>query len=130
MKLRLRGAWLYGWLAAVVAGISFVLVFACNSPFIPIPPPDATFTPGTTSGEWSVSTPPDSRAAGARFFIFNATLGSGIIQQASPDGSMAAYPLMGKVGDHVELHWEKSVADSSSVICRPLSEGLVVQGCY
>ena len=130
MKLPTKGARLYGWLAAAVAGISFVLAFACNSPFIPIPPPDATFTQGSTSGEWSVSTPPDSHAAGARFFIFNATLGSGIIQQASPDGSMAAFPLMGKVGDRIELHWEKSVVDSSSVICRPLAEGLVLQGCY
>jgi hypothetical protein len=130
MKRRPQRTWLHLWLAAVVACVLLVVAFACNSPFIPIPPPDPTFTAGSTSGDWSVSTPPDSHAVGARFYIYNVTLGSGIIQQASPDGSMAAHPLIGKVGDHIELYWQKSIADSSSTICRPLSEGLVMQGCY
>jgi hypothetical protein len=130
MKLRLKRTKMYCWMAAALAGVSFVLVLACNSPFIPIPPPNPDFTAGPTAGEWSVSTPPDSRAIGARFFIYNSTLGSGIIQQASADGSMSAYPLMGQIGDRIELHWEKSIIDTSSVICRPLGEGLVVRGCY
>jgi hypothetical protein len=130
MKLRFKRARLYGWIAAALAGISLVVVLACNSPFIPIPPPDPSFGAGPTAGEWSVSTPPDSRAIGARFFIYNVNLGSGIIQQASADGSMSAFPLMGQVGDHIELYWQKDIADTSSVICRPLGQGLVVRGCY
>ncbi len=125
-----KRARLYLGIAAALAGVSLVVVLACNSPFIPIPPPDPTFTAGPSAAEWSVSTPPDSRAIGARFFIYNANLGAGIIQQASADGSMSAYPLMGQVGDRIELHWEKSIADTSSVICRPLGPGLVVRGCY
>ncbi len=130
MNRRRTGNRLLRWIAGVLACASYLLVFACNSPFIPIPPPNPTFTEGATSGEWSVSTPPDSRASGARFYIYNATAGSGLIQRAAADGSMYAYPLQGQVGDHVEIHWERSVADGSSTICRPLGAGLALQGCY
>ena len=117
------------WLAALLAGLSYVLVFACNSPFIPIPPPNPTFTEGSNSGEWAVSTPPDSRAGGARFYIYNSDLGSGLIQQAAPDGSMYAFPLHGAAGDRVEIRWERSAVEGSSTICRRLGAGLVDRGC-
>jgi hypothetical protein len=126
---RVRGNRLLRWLAALLAGLSYVLVFACNSPFIPIPPPNPTFSEGSTSGEWSVSTPPDSRAGGALYYIYNANLGSGLMQRAAADGSMYAYPLQGTAGDRIQIRWEKSAAQSSSSICRPLGQGLVVQGC-
>jgi len=124
MKPRPKGYRLLRWLAGVVAGLSFTLAFACNSPFIPIPPPDERFSASVTPGAWSVTTPPDSRAIGATFFIFNATLGAGIMQNASSeDGSMAAYPLMGEPGDHIFLHWEKSTTVRSTTSCRLLGEG-------
>ena len=124
-----RGNRLLRWLAGALAGASYLLIFACNSPYIPIPPPNPTFTESTTAGEWEVSTPPDSRAIGARFYIYNATAGSGLIQAASPDGSMDAYPLRGQVGDHIQLNWERTIVDGSSTICRPLGAGLALQGC-
>jgi hypothetical protein len=125
-----RRARLWKWLAGLLAAASFILVFACNSPFIPIPPPDPTFNESaTTPGQWSVSSGPDSRASSARFYIYNASTGSGLIQRAAPDGSMYAYPLYGKAGDSIEIHWERTVVDSSSTICRPLGPGLVQQGC-
>jgi hypothetical protein len=118
------------WLAGLVAAASVVIVFACNSPFIPIPPPDPTFDESTTTpGQWSVSSGPDSRASRALFYIYNASAGSGLIQRAAPDGSMYAYPLYGKAGDSIQIHWERSVADGSSTICRPLGPGLGRQGC-
>jgi hypothetical protein len=117
------------WLAGVLAGASFLLIFACNSPFIPIPPPNPTFTESSTPGEWQVSTPPDSRANAALFYIYNANLGSGLIQRASPDGSMFAFPLHGQAGDPILIRWEISATDGSSSICRPLGSGLVQQGC-
>jgi hypothetical protein len=126
-----RGNRLLRWLAGVLAGASYLLIFACNSTFIPIPPPNPTFTESATPGEWQVHTPPDSRAVGARYYIYNVTTGSGLIQRASvTDGSMDAYPLQGQVGDRIEIHWEQSIADGSSTICRPLGAGLVLQGCY
>jgi hypothetical protein len=126
---RARGNRLLRWLAALGAAVSYVFILSCNSPFIPIPPPDPTFSEGSTSGEWGVSTPPDSRAGGALFYIYNADLGSGLIQRAAPDGSMYAYPLQGTAGDRIHIRWERSATESSSTICRPLGQGLVLQGC-
>jgi len=126
---RVGGNRLLRWLAALVAGVSYVLIFACNSPFIPIPPPDPTFTQNSASGEWGVSTPADARASGALYYIYNADLGSGLIQKAATDGSMYAYPLQGNAGDRIQIRWERSATESSSTICRPLGQGLVLQGC-
>jgi len=117
------------WLAGLAAAASFVIVFACNSPFIPIPPPDPTFNESATQGQWSVSSGPDSRASRALFYIYNASTGSGLIQRAADDGSMYAYPLYGQAGDSIQIHWERSVVDSSSTICRPLGPGLGQRGC-
>jgi hypothetical protein len=124
-----RRSRLLKWLAGLTAAASFVIVFACNSPFIPIPPPDPTFSENSTSGEWSVSSGADSRARGAIFYIYNASTGSGLIQLAAQDGSMYAYPLYGKVGDRIQIHWERPVSESSSTICRPLGPGLGQRGC-
>jgi hypothetical protein len=125
-----RGNRLLRWIAGIVAGASYLLIFACNSPFIPIPPPNPTFTESATPGEWQVSTPPDSRASSAVFYIYNSNLGSGLIQRAAPDGSMFASPLIGQAGDRIGIHWERSTTDGSSTICRVLGAGTAVQGCY
>lgn len=120
------------WLGGLTAAAALVVVFACNSPFIPIPPPDPTFSESASPeqpGQWSVSSDVDSRARNALFFIFNASTGSGLIQRAASDGSMSAYPLYGRVGDHILIHWERSDGQSSSTICRPLGAGLVRLGC-
>lgn len=125
-----KGNRLLRWLAGMLAGASYLLIFACNSPFIPIPPPNPTFTESPTPGEWQVHVPADSRAIGSRYYVYNSTTGTGLIQRAAPDGSMDAYPLQGQAGDPIELHWERSLSDGSSTICRPLGSGLVQQGCY
>jgi hypothetical protein len=124
-----RGNRLLRWLTGVIACASYLLVFSCNSTFIPIPPPNPTFAEGGTDGEWSVSTPADSRASGAVFYIYNANLGSGIIQRAAQDGSMYAYPLQGQVGDSIYIHYERTATESSSAICRTLASGLVQLEC-
>jgi hypothetical protein len=128
MSLRKKPASLWKWLAAVVACLSFVVVFSCNTPFIPIPPPDPTFSQDS-SGEWAVSTPPDSRAMGSIFYIYNESLGTGVMQRAAADGSMYARPLQGQEGDYILIHWEQRTGESSSTICRPLGVGLVRIGC-
>jgi hypothetical protein len=129
MKIGSRGNGLLRWLAAGFAVASYLLIFACNSVFIPIPPPDPTFSEGTTPGQWSVSTPPDSRTVDARFYIYNKALGAGLIQKAAPDGSMYAAGLQGQAGDAIEIWWEKSPTQLSLAICRPLGTGLVTQAC-
>jgi hypothetical protein len=131
MNRGVKGNRLRRWLAGVIAGASYLLIFACNSTFIPIPPPNPTFTENSaTPGEWQVHMPADSRASGARYYIYNEATGSGLIQRAADDGSADAYPLQGQAGDHIEIHWERSITDGSSTICRPLGSGPVLQSCY
>lgn len=120
---------LWRWMAATLAALAFVPIFACNSVFIPIPPPDPTFSESATPNEWSVAAGPDSRARGAFYYIYNVELGSGIIQRAADDGSVYATPLHGSVGDRIQLRWERGPGDASTTICRRLSPGKVVQGC-
>ena len=119
---------LWKWVVSVAAGVSLVVVFACNSPFIPIPPPDPTFSQDPSSGDWAVSLPPDARAIGSRYYIYNSTLGTGLIQKASADGSVYARPLQGQIGDSIYINWERGT-ESSLAICRPLGAGLVQMVC-
>jgi hypothetical protein len=119
---------LWKWIAVLATALTLIVVFSCNTPFIPIPPPNPTFDKDP-SGEWSVSTPADSKAIGAKFYIYNSDLGSGLIQKSAADGSMYARPLQGKEGDSIYIHWERSGSDTSSTICRPLGQGLVQGTC-
>lgn len=128
MSPRTRCKSLWKWILTVTAGISLVVVFACNSPFIPIPPPDPTFSQDSSSGDWAVSLPPDSKAIGSRYYIYNSTLGAGIIQRAASDGSVYARPLHGQIGDNIYINWERGT-EVSLTICRPLGAGLVQMVC-
>ena len=129
MNRERKGNRLLRWLVGVLACASYLLVFSCNSTFIPIPPPNPTFTESETPGNWYVATSADSRASGAIFYLYNANLGSGIIQRAAQDGSMYAYPLQGQVGDSIYIHWERSATNISAGICRTLGSGLVQLEC-
>jgi hypothetical protein len=115
---------------------AFIIVLACNSPFIPIPPPNPTFAPtvvpdgfGGTREDWSVSGPTNLRAAEARVYIYNARAESGLIVKASADGSYAAYPLYGQRNDPIHIFWERGGEERSLTICRNLAEGTVAKPC-
>ena len=124
-----RGSF-WKWLAMATASACLIVVFACNSPFIPIPPPDPSFSQDSPStDEWSVSMAPDSNAVGAIYYFYNSTLGSGVIQKASTaDGSAYVRSLQGKSGDNIYIHWERGT-ETSSTICRPLGAGVVHVVC-
>ena len=128
MNLRKKRTSLWKWIVAAAASLSFLVVLSCNTPFIPIPPPDPEFSQDP-SGDWAVHMSADSRAIGSTYYIYNANLGSGLIQRAAPDGSVYARPLQGQAGDNVMIHWEKSENERSSTICRPLGQGLVRMVC-
>jgi hypothetical protein len=115
---------------------AFVVVLACNSPFIPIPPPNPTFAPtvvpdcfGGTREDWSVSGPPNLRGAGARVYTYNARAESGLIVKAADDGSYAAYPLYGQRNDPIQIYWDRGAQDRSLTICRNLTEGTATKPC-
>lgn len=127
MNSRKKRPSLRKWLAVAMAALSLAIVFACNSPYIPIPPPNPSYEQDS-SGEWAVYLPADSRAIGATYFIFNSTLGSGLIQRAAPDGSAYARPLQGQVNDSIYIHWQRGT-ETSLTICRPLGVGVVQMVC-
>ena len=123
-------------LGALMASVGLFLALACNSPFIPIPPPNPSFSPvvvpdgtGGTREEWQVASPADGRMANARVYIFNRALGAGIIVQAAGDGSYVAFPLSGERGDQIDLYWERGGSERSLTICRYLGEGLAYTPC-
>jgi len=119
MMRRLRGA----------LALAFCL-FACNAPFIPVPPPDNVFvaqsiTDGTGNSKtvWITEGKADARAGLANFFIFNDSRGTGVIVDASADGTYIAPALDGTSGDRVFIYYVTQGGAESETVCRQLVEG-------
>ena len=89
-----------GRLATLLGALT--LLWACNAPFIPVPPPGATFTAelvtdgaGAQKTVWITHGLPSSQASLARYYVFNETLGAGIIATAGTDGTFTGTPMDG-----------------------------------
>jgi len=100
------------------------LLWACNAPFIPVPPPGASFTSeladdgaGGQKTVWITHGLPSNNAAGAYFYIFNETRQGGIIAVAGADGTYTGMPMDGAVGDHVRIAYETPSGAQSDSIC-------------
>ena len=121
----------------------FVLVLAataalaaCNAPFIPVPPPDNVFVSesltdgsGNTKTVWITQGKADARAALAKFYIFNDSIGSGVIVDANADGTYTAPPMDGTMGDHIFVSYTTPAGSESEVACRQLIEGDPAPSC-
>jgi hypothetical protein len=90
------------------------LVWACNAPFIPIPPPGqtATFTSALVADEdggqrtvWVAHGPANQYATDARFYVFDTAIGKGVIAVAAMDGSYSSPPFDGAMGDQVQISY-------------------------
>lgn len=119
-------------LARLAAALGLVTaLWACNAPFIPVPPPGQTsFTAelvsdgaGGQKTVWITSGGPDEHAALARFFVFDTERGLGVIAVAMPDGSYQAPAMDGTMGDHVQIFYETPKGDFSQQICVVLQSG-------
>ena len=91
---------------------ALTVVWACNAPFIPVPPPGATFTSQLTDdgmgGQktvWITHGLPSSHAALARYSVFNQTTGEGVVATAAADGTFTADPMDGTMNDHVQVYY-------------------------
>ena len=130
--------WLVAAMTALAAG-SLLLVGlpACNTPFIPLPPPaDPTFMPVAVSDGmggmrmmWETRGGASPAMAEAKVSIFNASVGAGVIVRAQPDGSYVAAPLDGHDGDRVEIDYISKDRRSSPGICRILHPGPALTDC-
>jgi hypothetical protein len=114
---------------------AFTVVFACNAPFIPVPPPGASFTTmlvtdsaGTQKTVWIAHGLPASQAAFARYYLVNERLGAGIIATAGADGTFTGMPMDGAMNDRIVMSYQTPDGDYSDSICLLLTEATVVPG--
>jgi hypothetical protein len=103
---------------------SFAILWACNAPFIPVPPPGASFESalvddgaGGQKTVWVTHGLPSSNAGLAYFTIFNERTQNGVITVAGPDGSYTAPPLDGVLNDHIKIAYKTPSGDQSDSIC-------------
>jgi hypothetical protein len=108
-----------------------LLVAACFTPSIPIPPPEAsaiTFAVDASAGVASVRYPPSERYADALVYVFNRTQGRGIIEVARPDGSIGpTAPFPAVINDQVSITIEAD--EQAASICVVVREGTPTQYC-
>jgi hypothetical protein len=113
---------------------AFTVLWACNAPFIPVPPPGATFTSelvddgaGGQKTVWITHGLPSSNAAFAYFYVINDNLvpRAGIIAVAGADGSFTGMPLDGTMGDHIRISYQTPAGDQSDSICLLLTTDVV-----
>ena len=110
-----------------VAVIAFVLGLAgCITPSIPIPPPDPAsmdFTVSTGTSTSAVLTYPATSAyRGGIAYVYNETLGTGIIQSCNPDGSIGpTEPTAASLGNQMIVSIQ--VGDQTQSSCVVLQQG-------
>jgi hypothetical protein len=109
--------------------------WACNAPFIPIPPPGqtATFTSelvaddgGAPRTVWIAHGPPNKGTVHARVFVFDTNRMAGVIAEAIDDGSYTSPPMDGDMGDQVEISFETAQGAQSQSLCLLLTTQTVV----
>jgi hypothetical protein len=117
-------------LATLLGAIA--LLWACNAPYIPVPPPGASFTTqlvddgaGGQKTVWITHGLPSGNAALARFYVFNEMTGNGVITTAAIDGTYTAPPIDGTMGDHIQISYQAPGGDYSDSTCLLLTTELV-----
>ncbi len=100
------------------------LCTACYTPSVPLPPPlveNMQFTTGQTAGTVVLTSPAEPQIGAARFSIFNASQGTGVIFVSNSDGSFTSPPFPGNEGDYIQISYE--VGNDSADRCTTLHVG-------
>jgi hypothetical protein len=124
-------------LRLVMAVAALAIVWSCNAPFIPVPPPaQAGFMSALVSdgngGQktvWTATGNAGSEASLAEVFIFNQANGGGVITRAAADGTYQSAPFDGVRGDHVDIHFETTGGERSASACLILDDGAQAPTC-
>jgi hypothetical protein len=127
----MTGASLRSRIVRLTAGLAgLTALWACNAPFIPVPPPATVFTAqlvsdggGGQKTVWTTQGQPDVKAELAKFFLYDNERGAGVIVKANADGSYQSPAFDGTRGDHVYVYYQTPTGDDSEVACRQLIEG-------
>jgi hypothetical protein len=129
-KLRLRIARI-----ALALGVA-ALAWACNAPFIPIPPPGASFSSqlvsdgqGGQKTVWIAHGEAYPPASLARIFVFDTDRSAGVIAQAAADGSYTSPPMDGVALDRIEISYETPAFEVSARVCFQLVDGPSAPRC-
>ena len=131
-KLRLRIARI-----ALALGVA-ALAWACNAPFIPIPPPGRTASfssqlvsdgQGGQKTVWIAHGPAYQPASFAHVFVFDTDRSAGVIAQAAADGSYTSPPMDGVAMDRVEISYETPSFEVSTSVCFQLVDGASAPLC-
>jgi hypothetical protein len=115
---------------ALALGLASI-VWACNAPPIPVPPPSqtASFTSalvddgaGGQKTVWVAHGAPGQATAFARVSVFDVMQGQGVIGVAMPDGSYDSPQFDGTRGDRVQISYEPTNGEHSVDVCFQLIE--------
>jgi hypothetical protein len=109
-------------LGALLGAVS--VVWACNAPSFPVPPPNPTFSQGATATSWVAQGPAFTPAGNGRYYFYDETSGTGVIKAAAADGSYDGATLDGNVDDHILIYFETQSGELGESICRLLEPGL------
>jgi hypothetical protein len=110
---------------ALALGIA-AACWACNAPFIPIPPPQQTtsfrseiVTDGTGAQKtiWYAHGDANPNTSQARVLVFNSTIGKGVIAEAADDGSYDSQAFDGTKNDRIEISFETPAGALSGSAC-------------
>ena len=110
------------------------LLWACNAPFIPVPPPGASFSTqqwvdgaGVQKTMWVAHGLASENAANAYFYIMNDRLGTGVIVVANPDGTYESPAFDGMMSDRIRISYRSPIGDNySDSICLLLTTAVVL----
>jgi hypothetical protein len=108
-----------------------VVLGGCITPSIPIPPPEPTameftVTPAEGIARFSYDAMP--RFGFATVYVFNETVGRGVIDTARSDGSVGpTAPFPANLGDNIIVTFD--VGDESVATCVVLREGTPNERC-
>ena len=109
-------------------------LFGCDSPSVPLPPPDLTaFSFGLASpGLLQVTGKSNQRHSSARMYFFNLNLGEGNITTAASDGSFLTDPFPGDVGHKMQTFYDLPDGDRSEGVCGTvqLNVTLISERCF
>lgn len=98
------------WLKAAGAAALLALAATCVTPSVPIPPPDTakmSFEINAGEGVAQFVYAPDPSYGGAVVYVFNRSIGEGIITTAEDDGSVGpTRPFPAELNDQVVVSFE------------------------
>jgi hypothetical protein len=120
---------------ALIALATVLGLAGCVTPSIPIPPPDPklmvftlTTDPMGTVTSASLEYPPTITYIGGVVYIYNRSIGQGIIEQVKPNGAIGpTTPVAASIGDQIVVSVEND--DQTVSTCVLLREGTPASYC-